>query len=580
MAVSYRQNPCEYREVLLIINNKRWRLLAVVAVFAMVVAACGPAGTEGATTTAGDTTQTTEAPDTGEVTTTAASIAGGTVRGSLSEPPAIDPQLVSDSEAFEVARLLFDGLTLYDPAGGAIIPGVAESWEPNADNSVWTFFLREGVTFSDGSPLTAHDFVYAFNRLADPDLASPVEYHGGSAGARIIGWDDVSGGEGTGVIGDESVEGVAALDDLTFVVSLDSSLAFAPKIFAHPAFSPVKAEHVEADGWADMPIGNGPYQMVEPWQHSVSITLERSDSYYGEAGLPDVVDFQIITDPLVEYQALLDGQLDVIKLGDAALVEQAQADYDNFTEVNTGSFSYLGFPTATPPYDDPDMRKALVMATDREAIATRILKRDVANGFVPPVAFGSVDGLDSCPACVFDPTAAKELFDSLGGIPGNKVTIAFNAGGGHEDWIEAVANDWTTNLGLEVDFFTMEWAAYLEFLGLTGGPPAVEPFRLGWGWDYPSAYNFLAPLYYSGSGDNFASYSNSEFDALMDAAATAATEDDSIPFLEEAQLILGEEVPVMPMTYGLSWYVWNDTVDNVVLNDFNFFLWEFMVVNG
>jgi ABC-type oligopeptide transport system substrate-binding subunit len=224
------------------------------------------------------------------------------------------------------------------------------------------------------------------------------------------------------------------------------------------------------------------------------------------------------------------------------------------------------------------MRKALVQAVDREAIATRILKRDVANGFVPPVATGSVDG--QCAACAYDPDAAKIAFDELGGIPGNKVTIAFNAGGGHEDWIEAVANDWTNNLGLEVEFLTLEWAAYLEFLGLTGGPPAIEPFRLGWGWDYPSAYNFLGPLYDSRSADNYTKYNSPEFDALMDQATGAATEEDSIPSLEEAQILLGEEVPVMPMTYGLTQYVWNDTVSDVVYNDFGFFLWEDMVLSG
>ena len=566
----------------MITSNKRWRLLALLAVFAMVVAACGDSG-ETTDTTAAATTDTTAAATTDttageEVTeTTEASMVGGTVRGSLTEPPSIDPQLISDSEGFEVGRLLFDGLTLYDPAGGAVIAGVAESWEPNEDNTVWTFHLRDGVTFSDGSALVAQDFVDGWNRLADPDLASPVAYHGSLAG--IVGWDDINGGEVSGVVGDDVVEGIVALDDLTLEVTLNSGLAFLPKIFAHPAFSPVKIALTESDGWADMPIGNGPYMMTQPWQHEVSISLERYDGYYGTAGNPDAVEFVLISDPVVEYQALLDGQIDVLDLGDPALYEQGEADFpDSFTELNTGVFQYLGFPTQTPPYDNPLMRKTLVQATDREAIATRILKKDVANGFVPPVATGAVQ--DQCAACVFDPEAAKIAFDELGGIPGNKVTIAFNAGGGHEDWIEAVANDWTNNLGLEVEFLTLEWAAYLEFLGLTGGPPAVEPFRLGWHWDYPSAYNFLGPLYDSRTADNFTQYNNPEFDALLDQATSAATEEDSIPFLEAAQILLGEEVPVMPMTYGLARTVYTDAVSNVFYNDFGFFLWEDIVVNG
>ena len=563
-------------------SNKRWRLLAILAVFAMVIAACGGDGDD--TTTTGDPGDGTTAPPTDTTApptdTTAPPTMGGTVRGSLSEPPAIDPQLVSDSEGFEVARLLFDGLTLYDPAGGAVVPGAAESWEPNEDNTVWTFHLREGMTFSDGSPVTAQSFVDGFNRLADPDLGSSVEYHGGSHGAHILGWDDISTGEGTGEVGDEQVEGIAAVDDLTFQLTLDSPLSFVPKIVAHPAFSPINPDLVNADGWADMPVGNGPYQMSEPWQHEVSISLERNESYYGTPGAPDVVEFLIIGDPVAEYQALLDGQIDVLAIGDSALIDQAKGDYENFTELPTGSFGYLGFPTATPPYDNPEMRQALVQAVDREAIATRILQRQVANGFVPPVATGAVDGLETCPACAYDPEAAKATYDSLGGIPGGQAVISFNAGGGHEDWIEAVANDWTNNLGLQVEFMTLEWAAYLEFLGLTGGPKPIEPFRLGWLWDYPSAYNFLAPLYYTDSGDNFASYSNPEFDALIDSAASAPTEEDAIPFLEDAQELLGQEVPVMPISYGLAQYMWNDNVDNVAYNDFGFFLWENITSTG
>lgn len=558
-------------------KNKRWRLLAVLAVLAIIVAACGDT-TEETTTTAeqGGTNATTATTAPMVSTTAAAPTGGGTVHGSITEPPAIDPQLVSDSEAFEVMRLVFDGLTLYDPAGGAVIPGVAESWEPNDDNTVWTFHLRDGVTFSDGSPVTAQSFVDGVNRLADPDLASPVAYHGSLAG--IVGYDEVNGSDPTDAVGDQPVEGVVAVDDLTLEIHTNAPNVFIPKIVAHPAFSPVNMELTQSDTWGEQPVGNGPYVMTEPWQHDVSITLARNDSYYGEAGLPDTIEFLMYADQTAQFNALLDGTIDVNTVP-AESEEQARAQYDNFTEVPSGSFGYLGFPTQVAPYDNPEMRKALTMAVDREAIVTQIMKSQVANGFVPPVAYGAVDGTDTCAACAYDADAAKELFDSLGGIPGNSVSIVFNAGAGHEDWIEAVANDWTNNLGLDVEFESQEWAAYLDFLFATEDSP-TQPFRLGWLWDYPSAYNFLAPLYQTGSSDNYSHYSNTDFDALMDQAAQAPTEDDAIPFLEQAQEILGEEVPVMPMNYGVAKFVYNDTVSNVQYNNFGFFLWEDMQVNG
>ena len=548
-------------------RDERWHLLAFTAVFAVAVSACdsrAPQSTAEASTES----------------TTRATTPTKTVRGALSEPLAIDPQLVSEPEGFEVARLLFDGLTRYDPNGGAVIPGVAEAWELNEDNTVWTFYLRPGVTFSDGSLLTAHDFVYSFNRLADPDLGSSVEYLGGDRGARILGWEEVSRGKGTGVAGDQSVEGVAAIDDLIFQITTDAPMAFVPKILAHPAFSPVKAEHVDSDGWSEMPIGNGPYKMAEPWQHDVSITMERNDNYYGVADTPDRVEFRIFAGPGAEFEALLGGNIDVLAVGLEQL-EQARAQYRNLSEAYQGSLDrFVGFPTQIPPYDSPDMRRALVMAVDRESVTEGILSKPVANGFVPPVAYGSVDGLDNCPGCVYDPVAAKELFDGLGGIPGNQVTLAFVAGEDHERFMEAIANDWRKNLDLDVELSAFEWAAYLEFLGLTGGPKPVGPFLLSWSWDYPSAYSFLAPMYSTDSPDNFAAYSNADFDDLMDAAATARTEDDAIPLLEEAQRILGNELPVMPLTYGLVRYAWNDRVDNVVYDDFGFLFWENMVVNG
>ena len=548
-------------------RGKRWRLVSVVAAFAIVITACDSGSSE-----------TTVAPE----TTLSGGIAEAsvrTVRGALSEPLAIDPQLVSEPEGFEVARLLFDSLTRYDPDGGAVVPGVAQTWEADEDNTVWTFHLRRGVTFSDGSPLTAHDFVYAFNRLADPDLGSLAEYLGGSRGARILGWEEVSFSEGTGVVGDQRVEGITAVDDLTFEITTESPMAFVPKILAHPAFSPVKADHVATAGWADMPVGNGPYRMAEAWQHGVSITMERNDRYYGSEGSPDRVEFHVFSDPAAEFQALLDGEIDVLAVGVEQLA-QARARYPNLSETYQGSlYRFIGFPTQNPPYDSAEMRRALIMSVDRETVAESILDVPVANGFVPPVTSGSIDGLDGCPGCAYDPVAAKELFNDLGGIPGNKVTLAFVAAEGHERVMDQIAADWKTNLGLDVEFLAFDWAAYLEFLGLTGGPKPTEPFLLSWSWDYPSSHSFLAPMYSTDSSDNFAAYSNADFDDLIEAAERAPTEGGAIPFLEEAQRILGQDVPVMPLTYGVVRYAWNSTVTNVSYDGFGFFRWESMVAN-
>ncbi len=244
-------------------SRKTWlRLVALLGALALVAAACGSGDGDDTTTT------TTAPPPAGaDDTTTPAPpdepMVGGTVRIRLTEMPFLDPQLIQDSEGFEVGRLIFDGLTLYSPEGGAVVPGIAESWSPNADNTVWTFNLRD-AQFVDGSPVTAGDFIYGWQRLVDPDLSSRVSYHGGPGFADIVGWGDAGGGDPTDVVGDVEIAGLAAPDDKTLVVTLNTSNNLLPKIVAHPAFSPVQKAVVEGDpdAWNEMPIGNGPYKMA------------------------------------------------------------------------------------------------------------------------------------------------------------------------------------------------------------------------------------------------------------------------------------------------------------------------------
>ena len=490
--------------------------------------------------------------------------------------PFIDPNLVQDSEGFEVARLLFDGLTLYDPAGGAVVPGVAESWESNDDKTVWTFNLRDDSSFTNGDPVTAESFVYGISRTADPDTASRVSYHVGPGYADVLGFSEVNEGEGTGASGDELLEGLVAVDDYTLEITLARSNALLPKIVAHPAFSPIPQAVFEADpaGWNEMPIGNGPYKMQGPWEHDVAIFVERNEDYYGPAGNADVIEFRIYADQATQYRDVQGGNLDVGGIPTEEL-ENAPAEFgDRYLLIESGVFQYIGLPNTVAPYDNKLLRQALSLAIDREAIAERIwIGTTPAQGFVPPVATGAV--LDACPYCTYDPDRAVELYEESGGIPGDALVMRFNSGGGHDDWVEAVTTGWSQVLGITATFEPLEWAAYLDFL-FEIGPDG--PYRLGWQWDYPSAYNFLAPLYESTSGDNYSGYVSADFDAAMESAITSITEEDALPFLEEGQRIIGEELPVIPMVYGTERKVWSENVSNVQLNNFGFGLWENVVV--
>ncbi len=572
------------------VRSRGLRSLAAITALTLVAAACGddddsgdssddttaeeaaedteaPADTEGE-----EATEETEAPADTEATEDteapadtegeeAAAGGGGTVSYGIVEPAAIDSYNTQDSEGFEVARLLFDGLTDYGDDLNAV-PAVAESWEPNEDNTVWTFTLRDDVTFHDGTPVTAQSFVDGWNYVANPDNLSDVSYQG-SYIANIQGWSEVEAGEA------DSISGVVAVDDTTLEVTLNEPYSVLPKVMAHPVFSP----RAEASTDPDAPIGNGPYMMDGSWDHDVQITLVRYDDYYGEAGLPAEIQFKILDSIETMYLEVQAGGLDI---GDVPpeQIESAEAEFgDNYIFEEIGSYTYLGFPTDTAPYDNPDIRKAVSIAIDRQPIMDSIFAgtRVPATGFAPSLAPGATE----CEYTTYDPEAAVELFEAAGGIDG-PVQLWFNSGGGHEDWTQAVANQWQQVLGIEsVEFTAQEFAPYLDTLQADGAP---GPFRLGWLWDAPTAENFLSPLFLSSSTDNYTRYVNPDFDAAIVEFKAAPTEEEGFPALADAQAVLCEDMPVAPIMFSATQKVHTDNVSDVNVTVFGFTELENVVV--
>lgn len=484
---------------------------------------------------------------------------GGELTYGIVEPSWIDSFNTQDSEGFEVARLLFDGLTDYGSDLNAV-PAVATDWSTD-DNITWTFNLRDDVKFHNGEDVTAQSFVDSWNRVADPDMLSDVSYQG-SYIAGIEGWADVESGDAT------DITGAVAVDDTTLEVTLSSAYPVLPKVLAHPVFSPVSLTAVEegGEGYSDAPVGNGPYQMNGSWQHDVSITVDRFDDYYGDAGNPDTITFSIIDSIQTMYLEAQAGTLDIADVPPEN-ISTAETDFPGrFIELETGSYNYLGFPTTIAPFDNPEIRIALSKAIDRVTITDTIFEgtRAPANGFAPPLAPGATAG---CANTEFDPDDAKARFDAAGGIDG-PVTIFFNSGGGHEEWTEAVANGWLQHLGVEAEFVAQEFSPYLDVLqsdeGVTG------PYRLGWLWDAPTAENFLSPLFRSESGDNFSRYNSPDFDAAIDAFRAAPSEVDGFGALADAQDILCNDMPVAPMFFGRGQKVHTESVENVIYTVFGY----------
>jgi len=482
----------------------------------------------------------------------------------IAEPAWIDSFNVQESEGFEIARLLYDGLTDLSSDLSAV-PAVAESWE-SPDNTVWTFTLRDDVMFHDGTPVTAESFVNAFNRVANPENLSDVAYYG-SYITGIAGWADVEAGDAT------EVTGVEAKDDTTLVITLDGPYPLLPKAMSHPVFSPVADAQI--DGNTDAPIGNGPYMMDGVWEHDVQVRLVRNENHYGDAGNPDAINFKIFDSIETQYLEAQAGNLDISDVPPEK-IENAASDFpDRYIQLDTGSYTYLGFPTQTAPFDNPDIRKALSLAIDRDTIAQVIFSgtRAPANGFAPPLAPGATA---SCTNCLFDADAAKELFDAAGGVGDEPLKIYFNSGSGHEEWIEAVANGWKQTLGVDAEFIGQEWPSHLETLQ---NSEHDGPYRLGWLWDLPSAENFLSPLFLSESGDNYSAYVNLDFDAAIEDFKAAPSEADGFGALATAQEILNDDMPVLPIVFGRAQKVFTDRVGNVNYTVFGYTELENVTLN-
>jgi oligopeptide transport system substrate-binding protein len=532
--------------------------LALLFSLALVAAACG--GDDGgvATGPTGPTTSTT----------------GGTWSMSICEPESLIPQVNAETCGSQVLKGLFTPLITFDPDTDELILTVAESIESD-DNINWTVTLNEGWTFHDGTPVTAQSFVDAWNWAAFAPNAAGNNYFFGPAGVNIVGYDALNPTEGDPTA--EELSGLQVVDERTFTVELGAPFSEFPITVGYNAFYPLpESFFADPEAFNEAPVGNGPYMLDGVWEHDVGVNLVRYPDYAGTPGNADAVEFRIYADLDTSYRDVQAGNLDI---GDvpADQIEAGKAEFgDRFIEAASSSFSYIGFPLYVPEFEDPDIRTAMSMAIDRQAIITAIFFDTLvpADDMASPVVQGYREGACGA-ACTFDPEAARELFDAAGGIDG-ELTIWFNNDGGHEQWIEAVANQWRQNLGIEnIVFESSEFAEYLGRLdqGIDDDPQTdgvTGPFRLGWVMDYPSMQNYLENLHGTGAGSNYTTYSNPEFDDLMAQGKAASSLEEAVSLYQQADDLIIQDMPIIPLWFGVSQAVTSERVTNVNIDKFSF----------
>ena len=486
---------------------------------------------------------------------------GGTVRVGISEPDGIDPALLVETGGGQIARLLYEPLVTYDE-NKQIVPAAAASWDVSDDRSTYTFHLRDGMKFSTGQPVTAEDFAFELRREADPDTASPIA----DPNRPIVGMAEAVGSSPDGVVGNVAIPGVRAVDDLT--LQIETTEPYSLLLGSLTTAAPVPAAAVDtedkAKAYADEPIGNGPYQMAEPWQHNTAINLERNPEFSGPPGIPDRIENVIFADETTSYREAEAGNIDISSVPVSQRGPAHTEFPDGYIETATGAALYVYFPLDTPPYDDVDVRRAVSLSIDREALAERVLEGTAipAYNVAPDSAQGAKP--DACPDCRFDPDEAKRLFESSSGAGTTQITAYYPSGVDFDEAAKTVANDVRAALGIDVVFQAIELGQFLSAIeaGLDG------PYGYGWQSTTPSAYEYLAPLFETGAPNNDEGYSNPEFDRLMVEARTSPSQAELDDALGKAQDVIGRDMPVVPLVFPNILNVHTSNVSNVTVDPF------------
>ena len=532
-------------------NPRRLRLAAGLLAIPLVITACG-----------GDSGD--EGDKSGEE-----AASGGEFSVYVCEPESLIPQNTNETCGAEVLNALFTPLVNFDPEtteaqfGEDVGNAHAVSIESD-DQTTWTVKIKDGWTFHNGEPVDAASYVRAWNAGA----LSTNAYGNSYFFENIVGYDDLQAEEGAEPAATE-MSGLKVVDDTSFTVQLKAPFSQFPLTLGYTAFYPLP-ESFTADpkAYEEQPVGNGPFQMDGAWQHNQQISVKRFENFEGEPAKADAVQFKIYSDVNTAYNDFLGGNIDVMDDIPPEQIASAKTELgDRYLERESSSFTYVGFPIYDERFADVDVRRAFSMAIDRQPIIDAIFDGAFtpAKSVVSPVVAGSRE--DPCGEnCAYDPEAAKQLLDEAGGFEGT-LTLWFNSGAGHETWMEAVSNQLRQNLGIQdIEFKSLEFA---EYLGLLDEQKVTGPFRLGWVMDYPSPQNYLEPLHSTDGSSNNTGYSNEEVDSLIEEGNAAADIEAGIDFYNQAEDIILEEMPIIPMWFGLVQAGHSERVDNVVIDAFD-----------
>ena len=511
-----------------------------------------------------DPTATTDGGTTGTETTEAAGPSTFTFAAS-SDPASLDPAFASDGESFRVARQIFEGLVGVEPGTADPAPLLAESWDVSEDGLEYTFHLKEGVSFHDGTPFDGEAVCFNFDRwdaFTGISASESMSYYYGK----------VNGGYG----GEGKYASCAAPDEATAVVTLSSPLPELVAALSLPAFSmqsPTALQEYGADdvaGSEDAPVlpeyatahptGTGPY-VFDAWSPGESVTLKGNPDYWGEQGQIQTIVFTVISDATARRQALEAGDIDGYDLvGPADVVALEDAGY---TIANRDPFNvlYLGMNQAVPELADIKVRQAIAHAIDKDALVAATLPEGtlVATNFVPPSVRGHSDDV---PTYEFDQEKAKALLAEAGVTD---LTLNFtyptNVSRPYmptpEQVFERIAAD-LEEVGITVEATPLPWSP--DYLDRIQGGADHGLHLLGWTGDYNDTYNFIGVFF--GAEANEWGFNDPELFEQLSTARVTADEDEQTRLYEEANVEIMTKLPGIPIAHPVPSLAFRPGVEN------------------
>ncbi len=471
---------------------------------------------------------------------------GSVLRYAVDEPASLDPGLAGDDVAAFLVGQLFEGLLELDEAGG-IVPALAARWEVSPDGRRYTFTLRKARNWSDGRPLSAGDFEYAWKRNLSLGPQSPAALLlNNLENARQVAAGELDAGQ----------LGVKALDSHTLEVRLSTPAAYFPLVLTLPVTYPLPRWVVEGDRqpWTDAAnlVGNGAYRLTQR-AAGEGMVLEWNPQYRGLArGNVGRVEAPVIEGYAPQLKTFDQGSLDGISLlmADPGTVGQLRASYRReFRLTPTLSTVYLAFRMDRPPFDDRQVRKAFVQAVDRTELVGQMGSahyRPALGGFLPP----GMPGHSPAIGVSFDQDSAREALAQAGykggaGFP--ETELVYHGDPASDRMPAGLQSRWRQVLGVQDAARGLPWPEFMDRQDHDPAPIMIS----GWSADYPDPDSMLRVLFHSREGLNPVRWSNLKFDALTEEAAVIADRKRRLELYQQADRILvTDEAAIMPLSYA------------------------------